>query len=96
MKCAFDMLLELYHDKSKSSRQEDVEARFLALLRSSLEYFLTITSKTQQGRKTNVVATNLRNVIFDTHFFCHLPYLQSGASYLSQGFEDNVLGSSPG
>ena len=27
---------------------------------------------------------------------CSLSKLQSGASYLSQGFEDNVLGSAPG
>ena len=59
VKCAFDLLLELYHDKSKSSRQEDVEARFLALLRSSLEYFLTITSKTQQGCKFNAFAVTV-------------------------------------
>ena len=75
VKCAFDLLLELYHDKSKSSRQEDVEARFLALLRSSLEYFLTITSKTQQGCKFNAFAVTVLIMTFEVTYLrqsCHM------------------------
>ena len=30
------------------------------------------------------------------HFSIFVQYVQSGASYLSQGFEDNILGSSSG
>jgi hypothetical protein len=33
VKCAFEILLELYHDKSTSAKQSDIEARFLRLLK---------------------------------------------------------------
>lgn len=64
LKCALEILLELYVDKSsmKANDAEVTEAKLLSVLDNVLTYFLGITSKSQQESWTSLLTVTFENV----------------------------------
>ena len=61
LKCAVEILLELYHEKSTIGEDhEKTEGKLLSVLADVLSYFLGITSKNQQESWTSLLC-----LIFD-------------------------------
>ena len=56
LKCAVEILLELYHEKSTVGEDhEKTEGKLLSVLADVLSYFLGITSKSQQESWTGLL-----------------------------------------
>ena len=56
LKCAVEILLELYHEKSTIGEDhEKTEGKLLSVLADVLSYFLGITSKNQQESWTSLL-----------------------------------------
>lgn len=64
IKCALDILLELYQSPRASGVQKPLaEAKLLDLLHSGLSYFLTISSKTEQENWCDLLAVVFEQVL---------------------------------
>lgn len=64
LKCALEILLELYVDKSSMKDYDDdlTEAKLLNVLKDVLVYFLAITSKSQQESWTGLLTVTFGNL----------------------------------